>query len=398
MRQGERSFLRLGLAYLSFVSLGLPDGLLGIAWPSVRASFHLPLDALGALLVMFTTGYLWSSFSSGWLLQRLNVGVLLALSCLATALSLLGYALAPWWWCMVALGALSGLGAGAIDAGLNTFAAIHFSPRLVNWLHACYGIGASSGPILMTRVLNMPRPWQWGYGIVGLGQLLLAASFVLTRRWWPAVHSTPVAASGPLPSSWSTLRLAVVWLSSAIFFVYTGLEAAAGTWTYSLFTEARGISTLTAGMWVSVYWGALTVGRLLAGIVVHVMSVQRLLRLCLLHLVLGAALLWLNLTSTCNFLGLALMGLSCAPIFPCLIATTPQRLGAAHTANGVGWQIAAAMLGQSLLPSLLGTVARHSSLEMVGPALLAMACGLLVLYEILTAAGYRPVQEAQTLV
>jgi fucose permease len=297
---------------------------------------------------------------------------------------------------MVALGALSGLGAGAIDAGLNTFAAIHFSPRLVNWLHACYGIGASSGPILMTRVLNMPRPWQWGYGIVGLGQLLLAASFVLTRRWWPAVHSTPVAASGPLPSSWSTLRLAVVWLSSAIFFVYTGLEAAAGTWAYSLFTEARGISTMTAGMWVSVYWGALTVGRLLAGIVLHIMSVQRLLRLCLLHLVLGAALLWLNLTSTCSFLGLALMGLSCAPIFPCLIATTPQRLGAAHTANGVGWQIAAAVLGQSLLPSLLGIVARHSSLEMVGPALLGMACGLLVLYEILTAAGYRPVQEAQT--
>jgi fucose permease len=398
MRQGERSFLLIGLAYLSFVSLGLPDGLLGIAWPSVRASFHLSLDALGALLVMFTAGYLLSSFSSGWLLQRLNVGALLALSCLATALSLLGYALAPWWWCMVALGALLGLGAGAIDAGLNTFAATHFSPRLVNWLHACYGIGASSGPVLMTSVLNMPRPWQWGYGIVGLGQLLLAASFVLTRRWWPAVHPTSVAASGPLPSSWSTLRLAVVWLSSAVFFVYTGLEAAAGTWAYSLFTEARGISTMTAGMWVSVYWGALTVGRLLAGIVVHVMSVQRLLRLCLLHLALGAALLWLNLTSTCSFLGLALMGLSCAPIFPCLIATTPQRLGAAHTANGVGWQIAAAVLGQSLLPSLLGILARHYSLEMVGPALLAMAFGLLVLYEVLTAAGCRPVQEAQTLV
>jgi fucose permease len=398
MRQGERGFLRIGLAYLSFVSLGLPDGLLGIAWPSVRASFQLPLDALGALLVLFTAGYLLSSFSSGWLLKRLNVGTLLALSCLATALSLLGYALAPRWWCMVALGMLSGLGAGAIDAGLNTFAATHFSPRLVNWLHACYGIGASSGPVLMTRVLNMPRPWQWGYGIVGLGQLLLAASFVLTRGWWPAVHPTPGTASGHLPSSWSTLRLAVVWLSGAVFFVYTGLEAAAGTWAYSLFTEARGTSTMTAGMWVSVYWGALTIGRLLAGVVLHVVSVQRLLRLCLLHLALGAALLWLNFTSTCSFLGLALMGLSCAPIFPCLIATTPQRLGAAHTANGVGLQIAAAVLGQSLLPSLIGVLARQYSLEIVGPALLAMALGLLVLYEVLTAAGCRPIQEAPTLV
>jgi fucose permease len=383
MRQRERSFLLIGLAYVSFVSLGLPDGLLGIAWPSVRAFFQLPLDALGALLMMFTTGYLLSSCSSGWLLERLNVGALLALSCLATALSLLGYALAPWWWCMVALGTLSGLGAGAIDAGLNTFAATHFSPRLVNWLHACYGIGASSGPVLMTSVLNMQRPWQWGYGIVGLGQLLLAACFVLTRKWWPAVRPMPEAATGQLPSRWSTLRLPVVWLSIAVFFVYTGLEAAAGAWTYSLFTEARSVSTMTAGMWVSVYWGALMIGRLLAGVAVHVVPVPRLLRLCLFHLVLGAALLWLNPASTLSFLGLALMGLACAPIFPSLIATTPERLGVTHTASGVGWQIAAAVLGQSLLPSLMGVLARHQGLKIVGPGLLAMAVGLLVLYEIL---------------
>jgi fucose permease len=183
-----------------------------------------------------------------------------------------------------------------------------------------------------------------------------------------------------------------------VFFVYTGLEAAAGTWAYSLFTEARGVSVMTAGMWGSVYWGALTIGRLLAGVVVHVVSVPRLLRLCLLHLALGATLLWLNLTDTLSFLGLALMGLSCAPIFPCLIATTPQRLGEAHTANGVGLQVAAAVLGQSLLPSLVGVLARHHGLEVIGPALLASALGLLGLYEGLTAAGSRPVQAARTMI
>ena len=186
-----------------------------------------------------------------------------------------------------------------------------------------------------------------------------------------------------------------MWLSSAVFFVYTGLEAAAGTWAYSLFTEARGVSTMTAGMWVGVYWGALTVGRLLAGVVVHIVPVPRLLRLCLFHLALGTTLLWLNPTSTLSFLGLALMGLSCAPIFPSLIATTPERLGATHTAPGVGFQIVAAVLGQSLLPSLMGVLARHHGLEIVGPALLAMALGLLVLYELLTAVGSRPLQEAQ---
>src|SRR2546425_3676902 len=148
--------------------------------------FHLPLDALGTLLVMFTTGYLLSSCSSGRILARINVGSLLTLSCLATAASLLGYALTPRWGLMVALGVLSGLGAGAIDAGVNTYAATRYSTRMVNWLHACYGIGATRGPVIMTGVLAAGLPWQWGYGMVGLGQLVLALCFGLTRSWWPA--------------------------------------------------------------------------------------------------------------------------------------------------------------------------------------------------------------------
>src|SRR5215471_17598683 len=185
MRRQQSGLGLIVLAYVGFVSLGLPDGLLGVAWPSMRASFHVPLDALGTLLVTFTTGYLLSSCSSGYLLARLSVGALLALSCLATATSLLGYALAPWWWMLVVLGALSGLGAGAIDAGVNTYVATHYSPRMINWLHACYGLGATSGPVIMTSVLAGQHSWQWGYGIVGLGQLGLAVAFGLTRTWWP---------------------------------------------------------------------------------------------------------------------------------------------------------------------------------------------------------------------
>jgi fucose permease len=179
----------------------------------------------------------------------------------------------------------------------------------------------------------------------------------------------------------------------AVFFVYTGLEAAAGTWVYSLFTEARRVPTMTAGMWVSIYWGSLTAGRLLAGVVMPSVSVARLLRLCLLGIALGATLLWLNLASALSFLGLALMGLACAPIFPSLIVTTPERLGTVHTATGVGLQIAAAVLGQSLLPGLVGILARHYGLEIVGPALLAIALGLLMLYEVLTTRRPQPMQD-----
>lgn len=384
----KASLLIVGLAYLSFVSLGLPDGLNGVAWPSIRASFNLPLDALGALLIMFTLGYLVSSFSSGRLLARMSVGTLLALSCLATAVSLIGYAIVPTWWMMVALGIVAGLGAGAIDAGLNTFAATQFSARMVNWLHACYGIGAATGPAIMTSVLAAHQPWQRGYQIVGGWQLLLAICFGLTRRWWPNSYATDAASgvvSARAASSLSTLRLPVVWLSIAVFFIYTGIEAAAGVWTYSLLTESRAVSMIQAGTWVSVYWGSLTVGRLLSGAVVGFMPVRLLLRHCIIGVAIGAALVWLNVTNLFSLFGLALMGLASAPIFPSLIATTPMRLGQRHTANAIGFQIAAAVLGQSLLPTLVGVAARNLGLEIVGPVLLAAALLLLALYEALSA-------------
>src|SRR4029453_14956455 len=199
MRQQPSSPLLVVLAYVAFISLGLPDGLLGVAWPSMRGFFHLPLDALGALLVTFTTGYLLSSCSSGRILARANVGSLLALSCLATAASLLGYALTPWWGLMVALGALAGLGAGAIDAGVNTYVATRYSPRMVTWVHARFGVGGASGAVIMASVLTAGLPWQWGYGIVGMGQLVLALGFGLTRTWWPTAvgaHDTSAHTRG----------------------------------------------------------------------------------------------------------------------------------------------------------------------------------------------------------
>ncbi len=385
----KHSLILIALAYLSFVSLGLPDGLNGVAWPSIRGYFDLPLDALGSLLVMFTAGYLASSFGCGRMLALMSLGSLLALSCLATAVSLIGYAVAPAWWVMVALGVTAGLGAGAIDAGLNTFAATRFSARTVNWLHACYGAGAASGPLIMTSVLAAHHPWQRGYAIVGLWQLLLAILFVLTRRWWPkdSASDAPDSASITRMPNLSTLRLPMMWLSIAVFFLYTGIEAAAGIWVYSLFTEARGVSMMTAGNWVSVYWGGLTVGRLLGGLVVGFVPPNWLVRLCVAGMATGAALIWLKVSSLLSFLGLGLMGLASAPVFPSLIATTPERLGTTHTSNGVGFQIAAAVLGQSLLPAFVGVLAGRLGLEIIGPALFVAAVMLLSLVQGLTSAS-----------
>ena len=391
MPRPSSGLLLVGLAYLSFVSLGLPDGLLGVAWPSMRAFFQLPLDALGALLITFTTGYLASSFSSGRILSRISVGTLLTLSCAATAVSLLGYMLAPQWAVMVAFGGLAGLGAGAIDAGMNIYAATHFNARMVNWLHACYGVGASIGPAIMAGVLMANRPWQWGYGAVGLWQALLAACFGLTRNWWlteaPSQDASEPASICAI-SHRRIWRLPVVWWSMLAFCVYTGLEAAAGAWAFSLFHEARAMPTRTASAWVSGYWGALTVGRFLSGVVVSYAPVRLFLRVCIIGMALGAVLVWLHLTPALSGLGLALMGLASAPVFPSLIATTPDRLGP-HTAHGVGLQIGAAVLGQFLLPSSVGVLASRWGLEIIGPSLLAASLLLLALYEALMAARFQ---------
>jgi fucose permease len=190
-----------------------------------------------------------------------------------------------------------------------------------------------------------------------------------------------------MASSLHTLQLPMVWLSVTAFFMYTGLEAATGIWVYSLFTEARAIPDMTAGMWVSAYWGGLTLGRLASGIIIGFVSVPLLLRLCIIGMALGATLIWLDFTMLLSTLGLLVIGVSAAPVFPLLIATTPERLGAAHTANGIGFQVAAAVLGQSLLPSLIGVLAHVLGLEIIGPVLLTAALLLLVIYEALLASS-----------
>ncbi len=379
----SRPALLAGLAYAAFISLGLPDALTGVAWPSIRATFDLPLDALGALITTATIGYLASSFSSGRILALIGVGWLLVLSCLATAVSLLGYAGAPQWTAMVGLGLLAGLGAGAIDAGLNTYAAEHFSTRTLNWLHASFGLGAASGPLLMSSVISAGLSWRLGYLIVGVAQLLLAGCFVLTRKQWhdgADGHQTAPPASEPMLR---TLRVPSAWLSMLLFFLYAGLEISAGQWLYSLLTEARGMTPAQAGISVSVYWGSLTAGRLLSGMIVERITLRTLLRLCMAGAVLGVVVLWIDLAPWLTVGGVALLGGSLAPMFPSFIALTPARMGPAHTANTVGFQVAAAMLGGAALVSGFGRIAGLVGLEALGPYLLAAALLMIGVFALL---------------
>lgn len=375
--------LILLLAYTGFVGLGLVNSLMGVAWPSVRQTFGLPVDALGILLIANTVGYMIASAVSGRLMSILNAGMLLALSCGGAAVSLLASGSAPFWLLLVALGFTSGLCGGAIDGGLNAYAAAHFSPRAMNWLHACFGIGATLGPAIMTTVIATGLGWRAGYWIVGAAQLGLAACFLLTRQLWGAAPSTGDAASPAGAPLAATLRLPIAWLGIVLFFVYCGVEIAAGSWIFSLLTEARGVSAALAGAWVSLYWASLTIGRVLFGFAVQRITPSTLLRWCMAGSILCALLIWLNLGAWPTFGAIALMGLSLAPQFPLLMSATPGYLGPRHAANGVGFQVAAASLGGALLPSLIGVLARANGLEVLGPCLFVAALIMTGLYELL---------------
>jgi fucose permease len=371
------------LSGLAFISLGLPDGLLGVAWPSIRAFFGRDLDALGSLLIAATGGYVASSFASGRLLRHVNLGVVLAVSCLLTAIALVGYVASLHWALLVALAVVLGLGGGAIDSALNTYAATNHGPRTLNWLHACYGIGAALGPVVMTAVLSRGMPWQRGYAIVGFAQLVLAGGFALTLKMWPRTSGTDRAAGESAATIRATLTLPAARLAIAAFIAYAGVEASFGAWTYTLLTASRGMSPIEAGAAVSLFWGSLTAGRLLAASGGGLVAVDRMLNVAVAAVAVGTAIVWVSETPTWTLLGVAIVGCGCGPIFPTLVATTPARLGTAHTANAVGLQIAAAALGLSLVPALVGIVADAVGVETIATLLAALAGMLVVVYRLL---------------
>ena len=376
------------LAFIGFISLGLPDGLLGVGWPSIRASFGLPLDAIGAWFIVSTAGYVAASFASGWLLSRMRVGTLLSASCLMTAVSLLCVGVAPSWPWMVAAGLLAGFGAGAIDAGINTFAATYYSTRTVNLLHGFFGIGAASGPMIMTAVLAAGAVWQRGYFIVGCVQLSLAGCFALTRRRWPAAQSHADDATAAAPATLpDTLRLRSTQISILVFVCYTGLEATAGVWIYSLLFNGRGVPAAMAATTVSAFWAGLTGARILFGLVAIHGKFDRVLGLCVAGTVLGATLLLVDAGTLANVIAAALLGFSAGPIFPLLIAATPSRLGPTHTANAVGVQISSAAIGTSAIPSLVGVFADRNGYEAISVALLVIALALTVSHRWLAESG-----------
>lgn len=389
VKAASSTALLLTIAYLGFISLGLPDTLIGVAWPSVRDGFGRQQADMAWIFFGTGASYFLSGLFAGRLLNKVGVGVLLAGSSVLVAASGFGYSAAPIWWLFACCSLLHGLGSGAIDTGLNHYVANHFSARHMNWLHACYSVGATLGPLIMTSMLAGLGSWRSGYIAVASILLLLTVLFALTRRLWDesaepgaAPDAVPTPAESPMGMR-EALKNMAVWLHIVLFFIYVGLEVTVGQWSFTLLTESRGVDKETAGLWVTLYWASLTMGRILFGFVVERMGIDHLLRFSMLGVVTGLALFAWNGPALLSTLALALTGLGLASIYPCLMTRTPQRLGKARAAHAIGFQVSSSMIGAALFPSVCGWLAQRSGLEVVAAVALGMGATLLVLHEVL---------------
>ncbi len=375
--------LLLGLIYLAFVSLGLPDSVLGVAWPAMRSEFGQSLEDAGWLTMILTTCSALSGFASGFVLSRLGTGKVVVISGFMTSLALLGFALAPGFHWIVLLVIPLGLGAGSVDAGLNHFVARHYSARHMNWLHGCWGIGATIGPVVMGAALAGRFGWQGGYAVIAALQLLLALLFLRSLRLWQA-EPEAVAPGQASADEGHKARHARVpawasWLAPAMYLAYTTIELGTGLWAASILIEGRGTDPARAGLWVAGFFGAIMVGRFAIGLFANRLGNRLLVRLGILTALAGAVLFAIPiLPNMVNLSGLVMLGLGCAPIYPSLMHEATNRFDAGTARAVIGRQVAFAYLGCALGPAALGLLGAHLGLWAITPAVCLVL--LLLLY------------------
>lgn len=383
----------LVLSYVAFVALGLPASLMGVAWPTLRAEFALPLDALGLLLISSTIGYLISSFIIARLISRFGIGSLLICSTLLSAAAFIGYTIAPAWIVIVLLGAVGGFGSGVMDAGLNTYLAAEYNEGQMQWLHASFGAGATLSPLIMTASLTLFASWRPAYLFAGVLMICMAICFVVTLPAWKRPRQASSAAGhdeaelGLMDYHTSlreTLLRAVTWVGILLFLLYTGAELTLGNWTYTLFTEGRGISPQIAGLWAGGFWATFTFGRILGGLYAHRVRLNTMMSAAMGLSLVGAVLFWWNPVALVGVAGVFIVGFAMAPIFAGLVSSTSQRVGPRHAANTIGIQMSAAGIGGALLPSLAGFLAQRVSLEAIPVMLAVSLLALLILYLLAT--------------
>lgn len=365
------TFLLL-IIYLAFISLGLPDSLLGAAWPKMQSDIGAPLETAGFLFMMIAGGTIISSLFSGKVLKRFGTGRVTFVSVLMTAGALLGFYFAPsvLWLAICAIPL--GLGAGAVDAGLNDYVATNYKSHHMSWLHCFWGVGATLGPVMMSWFILEGNSWRNGYFLISGIQFLLVIILFITLPLWSRVATNRGKAVNKMADSndvlnqdlehVNPLQIKGVKLSLGSFLFYCGIEAMIGLWGSSYLVTIKEVSASTAAAWISFYYAGITIGRFLTGFITFKFSNRTIIRTGQIIALTGAIILLLPLPATFALVGFMIVGFGLAPIFPCMLHETPTRFGKPHSQTIMGYQMAVAYTGTTFMPPLLGFVASYSTI------------------------------------
>ena len=355
--------LLLIIIYLSFVSLGLPDALLGAAWPMMCQEYAVPVSYAGGIALIIAAGTVVSSLMSDRLTKWLGAGKITAISVAMTALALFGFSVSGEFWQLCLWAIPYGLGAGSVDASLNNYVALHYASRHMSWLHCMWGLGASIGPYIMGAALTGGMHWSSGYGIIALIQVTLTAVLVLSLPLWRKRKDEPTAdgtRAKPLTMK-QILGIPGAKEVMVAFFCYCGLEQTCILWGSSYLVMVNGMDEETAASLASLFMLGLTFGRFLSGFVTMKLNDVNMIRLGEGIIALGVVTMLLPLGNPGDMVGLTLIGLGCAPIYPCIIHSTPEHFGEENSQALIGVQMASAYIGICCIPPIFGLIANHIS-------------------------------------
>ena len=375
--------LLLPIIYISFISLGLPDSLLGSAWPSMYPALGVPVSYAGLISMIISFGTIVSSLNSDRLTRTLGTGKVTALSVGMTAAALFGFSVSTQFWMLCLWAVPYGLGAGSVDAALNNYVALHYKSRHMSWLHCMWGIGTMISPMVMGRVLAGGGPWTSGYRCIALFQILLSAVLFFSLPLWQSrtAGTDAEAASPQVLSLGQVFRLPGAREVMLCFFCYCALETTAGLWASSYLTLTKGVAPDTAASFASLFYIGITVGRGVCGFLTLKLSDDQMIRLGFAVLGVGIAALLLPGAQVFALAGLVLVGLGCAPIYPSVIHSTPAHFGVQNSQAVIGIQMSSAYVGNLAMPPLFGLMANNITPALFPFYLLALLVFMVFMHE-----------------
>ena len=385
--------LLLAIIYLAFISLGLPDSLLGSAWPTMYQQFGVPISYAGIISMIISAGTIVSSLQSDRLTKKLGTGKVTAISVAATAVALFGFSFSHSFWALCLWAIPYGLGAGSVDASLNNYVALHYESRHMSWLHCMWGVGATAGPYIMGIALSMGQGWNMGYRYIGIIQVILTSVLIFSLPLWKErtdeteveeLQTDPAENGKKVLSVREILKISGAREVMLCFFCYCALEQTAGLWASSYLTLHKGVSSEMAAIFASLFYIGITVGRAISGFITMKLNDIQMIRLGQGIIVAGIVAMILPGSNILAMAGLVLIGLGCAPIYPCVIHSTPAHFGADKSQAIIGVQMAFAYIGTMLMPPLFGMIARGISVALLPSYLFAILVVMIIMHELLT--------------